>query len=501
MQKIPDSHPREIFVYDDKGFKSFTPEVKDILGRDYQHKPQKTAVPKYVDYTRGMLKDEIEKGKKAQAVLKEGVKDHQGGDDQLKEDYEQLVEEFGAMETEHEQLREKYRQLRKDHAELQKEHERVLHELSGRREMQGKAPGQKTASAPLMRPRDEGSKQPPVLDYKSFPPIINKQARETQEAQEAREGASAQAREKEPREQEEAKIREWEEANFVKELEKRERELREERVAREQQRLRTSPNDSSGAGRPVVKREGAVPQVPVNSIRGGLVDSQSPPQTVNQRELSQDQKTAYPIMQQSFPYQPKPAFLRQANDLKSVSFNLPMKTLSTDQEPAADQKSDPLQQTHFPKSVSAGLPTEIPSMGQLFPAQQLPVKQPPVQQPPVQQFPFQQRSARLQQADDPRSFPYGPPMGIPTVGQAFPPQQKSAPLRQTDESKNVSFCLPAKTASTPINSSLPTLSSQIGPQVAGSPRSQEPSRIANFDQDRVVGRMDQRPFIRRSDAP
>ena len=440
MEKIPDSHPSEIFVYNRKGFKSFTSKVKDILGRDLVRKPQKVAVPKYLDYTRGMLKDEIEKGKKAQPVLKEAEKGQGEVDgDQLKEEYEQLVEEFGAMESEHEQLREKYRQLRKDHAELQKEHERVLRELSGRKEMQGKAPEQKTASVPLMRPRDEGIKQAPVLGGKISAPELNTHPREAPKAQEASEQGSAQTPEKEARDQHEAKIRQWEKENFQKEMDKRERELREERAAREHQRMRASPKGTPGAGRLDVKAEGPALQVPHHYMHGALVDSKPTPQTENLKESIQGQKTAYPNMQQYLPYQPKPAFLRQATNSKSVSFDLPTKTANTDQEPSAKPRPDPVQQTNPSKSVSTGPQTGISIMSQIFPAQQPParepsvrqaplpqppipqppvqqppVQQPPVQQPPLQQSPDQQRSARLQQADDPESFPYGLPTGYPT---------------------------------------------------------------------------------------
>ena len=522
MQKIPDSHPREIFVYNDKGFKSFTPEVEDIMGRDYQHRPQKVAVPKYLDYTRAMLKDETEKGKKGQPVLKEAAKGQEEGDDQLKEDYEQLVEEFGAMESEHEQLRGKYGQLRKDHADLQKEHMRALHELSGRREMQGKVPEQRTASAPLMRPRDEGIKQAPMLGGRPLPPGSQNQAREAVGAQEVRERANVQAREKEAREQEQAKIREWEEANFVKELEKRERELREERVGREQQRMRAPPKVSPGAGRLDIKAGDAGPLLPRHSIYCGPVESKPTTQTENLREPVQSQKTGYPNMPQYPPYQPKPAFLRQANDSKSVSFDLPTKTPNMDQEPSAEQKPDLPQQRGFSKSVSVALPTGKPTMGEIFPAQQPPVQQPLTQQPPVQrapfpqaphrlcpgqQFPFQQRSVPLRQGRDTTSLPYGPPTGTPNMGHLFPVQQRSAPLQQTNESKNVSFNLPATTASTPTNLRVPTLSSQTGPRLGVPPRSQEPlrsqesSKGTNFDQGRMGRRVDEQPFLGRPDAP
>ena len=521
MEKIPDSHPYEIFVYNDKGFKSFTSKVKEILGRDLERKPQKVAVPKYLDYTRGMLKDEIEKEKKAQPISKEVAKD-QEGDEQLKEEYEQLVEEFGAMESEHEQLREKYQQLRKDHVQLQKEHERVLQELSERKLMQAKAPEQKTASAPDMRPRDEGIKQDPVPGGKISPPGIHQQARQAVEAREARERANAQAREREAPKQEEAKTREWEEENFVREIEKRERELREERAAHEHQQMRAPPKDSTGTGSLDVKAEGSAPQVPRHSIHGGVFDSQPPPQTMKQKELSQGQKIGYASMQQYLPYQPKHASLRQVNESKSVSFDLPTKTPNNDQEPPAEQKSNPRQQTDSLRSLSAGHSTGTPIRGQIFPAQRLPsqplpaeqppvqqppVQQPPVQQPPVQRFPVQQRSAGLQQANDPRSFPNGLPTGTPDMGHMFPVQQRSAPLQQTNESREAPFCLPITTAPTPTDMRVPTLSSQIGHQLgifrrSQEPlRSQEPGKSANFDQGRAVLRIDEEPFIRRPEAP
>ncbi|KAM0794944.1 hypothetical protein BDR22DRAFT_873165 [Usnea florida] len=509
MEKIPGSHPNEIFVYNNKGFKAFTSKVKDILGRDLERKPQKVAVPKYLDYTRGMLKDEIEKEKKAQPILKEGAKGQEGGDDTLKEDYEQLVEEFGAMEAEHEQLIEKYKQLKKDHVQLQKEHERVLHELGGRKETQTKVPEQKTASAPDMRPRDEGPKRPQALGDKTLPPGFQRQDRGAQEAQEARERASAQAQEKAAREQQEAKIREWEEANFMKEMNKRERELREERAARERQRMRAPPKDLRGAERLDIQAEGSAPQVPRHSIHGGVFDSQPPPPTTNQ-ELSQGQKVGYPNMPQYLPYQPKHASLRQANDSKSVSFDLPTKTPKKEQESPAQHKSDSLQQTMPSKSVSTGLPTGTRTMGQTFPAQQLhsqqpaakqppaqrpallqpPVRQPPAQHPPVQQFPVQQRSAGLQ-AYDSRSFPYGLPTGTPDMGHSFPDRQKSAPLQQTNESRNVSMCLPTRTASTPTD--------LRAPRRQELPRSQEPPKGTDFDQGRAAERMDGQQFIRLLD--
>ena len=533
MQKIPESHPREIFVYNDKGFKSFTPEVEDILTRDLLRKPQKIAVPKYLDYTRDMLKNETEKEKKAQPTLKEGAKGHQEGDDQLKEDYEQLVEEFGAMETEHQQLIEKYKQLKKDHVQLQKEHEQVLHELSGRKVMQTKAPEQ-TDSAPDMRPRDEGPKRPQALGDKTLPPEIQRQARGAQEAQEARQRASAQARgiearekeareketrEKEAHDQHETKIREWEDANFMKEMKKRERELQEERAARERQRMRAPPNDLPGAERLDIQAEGSAPQAPCHSIHGGVFDSQPPPPTRIQ-ELSQRQKIGYPNMPQYLPYQPKHASLRQANDSKSVSFDLPTKTPKKEQEPLAEQRSESLQQRIPSKSVSTGLPTGTSTMGQILPAQhppakqpptqqsallQPPVRQPPAQHPPVQQFPTQQRSAGLQQAYDPRSFPYGLPTGTPDMGHLLPARQKSAPLQQTDESKNESFCLHTRTASMPTDLRAPTLSSETDPELGipprrqERPRSQEPPQGENFDQDRAAERIDGQRFIRLLD--
>ena len=528
MQKIPDSHPREIFVYNDKGFKSFTTEVEAILTRDLLRKPQKGAVPKYLDYTRGMLKDEIENGKEAQPVTKEVTKGQDEGNGQLKEEYEQLVEEFGAMETEHEQLIEKYRQLKKDHAQLQKEHERVLHVLNESKEKETKAPEQKTASVPIRRPCDEGIKQPPVLGSKIIPPEIHNQTREPLVTKEAREPTNAQARERGVHEQEEAKIRKWEDENTVKEMNKCGQELREERAARENQRSRAPSQDQPGKERLDVDAGDAAPQMPRHTMHGGLVDSQAPPQTRSQKELLLGQKTGYPNMQQGVPHHAKPAPLQPPKDLKSVSFDLPnrtpimgqtppipqrpvqreiveqqsdnsrsvpfglpTKTANTDQGPPAEQNHKLLQQTDYPRSLSAGHPTETPTMGQIFPAQQ----------PPVQQFPVQQRSERLQQANDSRSFPYGLPTGIPDMGHLFPAHQKSAPLRQTDESKNASCCLPTQTASTSTIPSLPTRPTRNGPLVEIPVRSQEPSRIANFDQGRVVRRMDQPPFIRRPDAP
>ena len=445
MEKIPDSHPTEIFVYNRKGFKSFTSKVKEILGRDLVRKPQKGAVPKYLNCTRDMLKDEIEKGKKAQPVLKEAEKGQEEGDSQLKEEYDQLVEEFGVLESEHEQLREKYRQLRKDHAELQREHERTLHDLSGSKDKgkETKAPEQKAASVPLMRPRDEGIKQAPVLGGKISLPELNTQAREAPKAQETSEQGSAQIPEKEARDQHEAKIRQWEKENFQKEMDKRERELREERAAREHQRMRASPKDSPGAGRLDVKAEGFALQVPHHYMHGALVDSKPTPQTGNLKEWIQGQKNAYPNMKQYLPYQPKPAFLRQANDSKSVSFDLPTKTPNTDQGTTAEQESDPLKQTDAPKSISADLSTGTPAMGRIFPAEQPPAQEPSVQQAPlpqapdqqppvqhaplrpssIQQSPIQQRSAPLRKANDSKSVPYGHPLiGIPNMDHLYPAQ-------------------------------------------------------------------------------
>lgn len=509
MEKIPDSHPREIFVYNDKGFKSFTPEVEEILRRDLLRKPQKVAVPKYLNYTRGMLKEEIEKGKKAQPVSKEVTKDQEEGDDQLKEEYEQLMEECGAMEAEHEQLMGKYRQLKKDHAELQKEHERTLHELSESKEKQAKAPEQKAPDAPITGPRDEVIKQPPVLEYKSFPPIIDKEARE---AQEARERASGQVRDKEARDQQDAKIREWEEENFVKEMNKRKQELREERTAREQQRLRALPKDPPGAGRLDAKAEVSAPQVPRHSFHGGVISSEPTHQKENLGDLLQVPKTGYPNMQQWGPYQPKPVPLRQTNYLKSVSFDRPTLTPNTDQGLPAGIKSDPPQQSNFPKSVSADVSTRTPTMGQIFPAQQPPAQQPPVQQAPLQQspgqhFPVQQRSAPLRQANDPRGFPYGPPTGTSNMGHSFSAQQRSAPLRQENEPRNVSFRVPTATATRPTGSGAPTLSSQSGYQLEiplrsqGSLRGPESSNDTTSDGAGMAERVDRSAFIRRPDAP
>ena len=479
MQKIPDSHPREIFVYTDKGYKSFTQEIEDILTRDLLRKPQKGAVPKYLNYTRGMLKDEIEKGKKAQPVSKEGERGQEEGNDQLKEEYELLVEEFGAMEAEHGQLIEKYQQLKKDHVQLQKEHERVLHELSGRREMQAKAPEQKSASAADMRPRDEGPKRPQVLGDKPLPPEIQRQAREAQEAQEARERASAQARE-----EEEAKIREWEEESFVKEMNKRERELRAERAAREKQRLGAPPQDLPGKERLDIKAGDAAPQMPHHYMHGALVDSEPTRQTSDQQQLSQGQKIAYPNMQQYLPYQPKSALLRQANGVKSVSFDLPMETPNKEQEPPAEQKPHSLQQTNPSKSVSTGRLSGTPTMGQTIPAQQPPLQRAPLQQPPTQQAP-------IGQAHNLMGFPYGPPTGTLNVGQVFPVQQ------QANDLKSVSSNIPLMTA--------PTSSIQSGPQVASSsksqesPKSQEPGKSNSLDEGSMIRTEDPQRFIRLLD--
>ena len=517
MQKIPDSHPREIFIYNDKGYKSFTPEVEDILTRDLLRKPQKRAVPKYLDYTRGMLKDEIEKGKKAQPISQEGAKGQGGGDDQLKEEYEQLVEDFGAMETEHEQLIEKYRQLRKDHVQLEKEHERVLREISESKEKQAKVPEQKPASVPDMRPRDQGPKRPQVLGDKTLPPEIQRQAREAQEAQEVRERVSAQVREKEAREEEDAKIREWEEENFKKEMSKRERELQEERAARERQQIRAPPRDLPRRERFDVEAEEAEPLLPRHSIHGGLVDSEPTPQTRNQKELPQVQKIGYPNMQHYLPYQPKPASLRQANDLKSVSFDLPTKTPTMDQGSPGEQKSAMLQQTSDSKSLSVGPPMRTLNVDQKFPAEQPLAQQPPLQraplpqaphrQSPIQQSPVQQRLAPVRQARDAMSVPHGLPSGTPNIGPLFPAQQKSAPLQQINESKSASFCLPTTTAQMPTDLRLPTPSSQNGPQLRISPRSREPLRApeprnnTTSDHASMAKRVDRLDFIRRPDAP
>lgn len=181
MQKIPGSDPHAIFVYNDRGFKSFTSEYKQILHWDMLARKPK-AGSKYLDYTRDMLKREIEKAKSAVTTSKVATQEQPC--DLLNEDFGQLKDDHDHLKEDHDQLREDYQQLREDQKRLREEHERMLSGWREQPEKTDKGRGKENSDTRNMRSHDDREMRILELEDPRSIPEAERRAREASDARE-----------------------------------------------------------------------------------------------------------------------------------------------------------------------------------------------------------------------------------------------------------------------------------------------------------------------------